>query len=54
MEVTMLESNALPFLFAWKGTVRPNNSPQAYNSVECRKYLILMSRERNGKATKVA
>ena len=35
MEVTMLESNALPLHFAWKGILRPNNSVQAYNSVDC-------------------
>ena len=54
MEVTTLESNALPFLFAWKGTLRPNNSAQAYNLVECQEHLILMSRGRNSKTTEVA
>ena len=54
MEVTTLESNALPFHFAWKGTLRPYNSVQAYNSVDCQKHLTLMSRERNSKTTKVA
>ena len=53
-EVTRLESNALPFHCAWKGTLRPNNSAQAYNLIECQKHLILMSRGRNSKATKVA
>ena len=54
MEVKMLESNALPFHFARKGTLRPYNSVQAYNSVSCQKYLILMSRGRNSKSNKVA
>ena len=54
MDVTTLESNALPFHFAWKGTLRPYNSVQAYNSVDCQKHLTLMSRERNSKTTKVA
>ena len=53
-KVTTLESNALPFHFAWKGTLRPNNSAQAYNSIKCRKNLILMSRGKNSKSTKVA
>ena len=35
MEVTTFESNALPFHFVRKGTLRPNNSVQAYNSVDC-------------------
>ena len=50
----MLQSNALPFHFARKGTLRPNNSAQAYNSVEFQRHLILMSRGRNSKTTKVA
>ena len=54
MEVTTLESNALPFNFTRKGTLRPYNSVQVYNSVNCQKHLILMSRERNNKTTKVA
>ena len=54
MKVTTLESNALPFHFAWKATLRPYNSVQAYNSVDCQKHLILMSRGRNSKTTKVA
>ena len=54
MKVTTLESNALPFHFAWKGTLRPYNSVHAYNSVDCQKHLTLMSWERNSKTTKVA
>ena len=54
MEVKTLESNALRFHFAWKGTLRPNNPVQAYDSVRWQKYLILMSWVRNGKNTKVA
>ena len=54
MEVKTLESNALRFHFAWKGTLRPNNPVPAYDSVGWQKYLILMSWVRNGKNTKVA
>ena len=54
MEVTTLESNALPFYFAWKGTPRPYNPAQGYNSVDCQKHLILVCRGRNSKTTKVA
>ena len=52
MEITTLESNALPFHFAWKVTLRPYNSVQVYNSVNCQKHLTLMSR--NCKTKKVA
>ena len=44
MEITTLESNALPFHFAC-------NSVQVYNSVNCLKHLTLMSR--NCKTKKV-
>ena len=54
MEVTTLESNASPFHFAWKDTLRPYNSVQTYNAGDCQNHLILMSRERNSKTTKVA
>ena len=54
VEVTTLESNALPLHFAWKGTLKHYSSVQAYNSVDCQKHLILMSRERNSKTPKVA
>ena len=40
--------------FILKGTLRRNNSVQVYDSVEWQKHLILTSRERNGKCTKVA
>ena len=40
--------------FCLKGTLRPNNSVQVYDSVEWQKHLILMSRGRNGKTTKVS
>ena len=53
MKVITLESNSLPVHFAWKATLRPYNSVQAYNSVDCQKHLILMSWERNSKTTTV-
>ena len=54
MEVTVLLWILTYFHFAGKGTLRLNNSVQAYNSVDCQMQLILVSRERNGKTTKVA
>ena len=53
MKVTTLESN-IALSFCLKATLRPYNSIQAYNSVDYQKYLILMSRGRNSKTTKVA
>ena len=41
------------FSFAWKGTLRPNNSVQAYDLVDCQMQLIVMSQGKNGKITKV-
>ena len=54
MEVKALLCIMTYFHFAWKGTLRPNNSVQAYNSADCQKQLILMSQEGNDKTTKVA
>ena len=54
MEVTVLLWILTYFHFAGKGTLRLNNSVQAYNSVDCQMQLILVSRGRNGKTTKVA
>ena len=41
------------FSFSWNGTLRPNNSVQAYNLVDCQMQLIVMSQGKNGKITKV-
>ena len=43
MRVTALLCILTYFHFTGKGTVRPNNSVQAYNSVDCQMQLILMS-----------
>ena len=40
--------------FYLKGTLRPNNSVQVYDSIEWQKHLILISRRRNDKTTKLA
>ena len=54
MEVTALLCVFTCFHFAWTGTLSPNNSVQAYNSVDCQVQLTLMFRGRNSKTNKVA
>ena len=53
MEVTAILCILTYFHFAWKGTLRPNNSVQVYNLVDCQMQLIVMSQGKNGKITKV-